>query len=67
MTEFLGYMDILDEKGNIAVDEHMKTRVDGLFAIGDIRNAVLRQVITAVSDGGVAAVSARNYLNSLKK
>jgi thioredoxin reductase (NADPH) len=45
----------------------MKTRVDGLFAIGDIRNAVLRQVITAVSDGGVAAVSARNYLNSLKK
>lgn len=67
MADFLGYMDVLDEKGNIKVDEHMRTSVPGLFAVGDVRNSVLRQVITAVSDGGVAAVSARSYLTSLAK
>ncbi|MCI2068133.1 MAG: FAD-dependent oxidoreductase [Bacilli bacterium] len=63
MSEFLGYMDVLDEKGQIKVDEHMRTPVEGLFAVGDVRNAVLRQVITAVSDGGVGAVSCRAYLH----
>jgi thioredoxin reductase (NADPH) len=67
MADFLGYMDVLDEKGNIRVDDHMRTSVPGLFAVGDVRNAVLRQVVTAVSDGGVAAVSARSYLTSLHK
>lgn len=67
MADFLGYMDILDEKGNIKVNEHMQTSVPGLFSCGDVRNSVMRQVVTAVNDGGIAAVSARNYLHSLSK
>jgi thioredoxin reductase (NADPH) len=67
MSEFLNYMDVLDDKGNIKTDEHMKTSVPGLFAAGDISNTVLRQVITAVADGGVAAVSCRSYLHSLEE
>jgi thioredoxin reductase (NADPH) len=67
MSEFLGYMDVLDEKGQIKTDEHMATSVPGLFAAGDVRATPLRQVITAVSDGGIAAVSCRGYLSQLKK
>ena len=45
----------------------MKTNVDGVFAIGDVRKTPLRQVITAVSDGAIAGVEAAKYLMSLKE
>lgn len=67
ITEFLGYMDILDDKGNIYTDLNMETKQKGLFATGDIRNTPLRQVVSACSDGAIAAVSCRRYLLSLKK
>jgi len=41
----------------------MRTSVPGVFAAGDIRSKVLRQVITAASDGAVAAHSAEQYIN----
>ena len=40
----------------------MKTNLDGIYAVGDIRNTPLRQVITAVSDGAVAGVKVCEYL-----
>ena len=40
----------------------MKTTVNGIFAIGDVRNSVLRQVITAAADGAIAGVEAEKYL-----
>ncbi len=52
----------LDESGFIITDEEMKTSVDGVFAVGDIRRKPLRQIITAVADGAVAASSAVKYL-----
>ncbi|KXG75688.1 Thioredoxin reductase [Fervidicola ferrireducens] len=52
----------LNEKGYIITDENMATGVPGLFAAGDIREKSLRQVVTAVADGAVAAVSAEKYL-----
>ncbi|MDN5331584.1 MAG: thioredoxin reductase [Tepidanaerobacteraceae bacterium] len=52
----------LNEKGYIVTDENMATGVPGLFAAGDIREKSLRQVVTAVADGAVAAVSAEKYL-----
>lgn len=67
ITEFLGYMDILDDKGNIFTDSNMETRQKGLFAVGDIRNTPLRQVVSACSDGAIAAVGCRRYLLGLKK
>lgn len=54
----------LDEKGYIITDENMLTSQPGLFAAGDVRKKILRQVITAVADGAVAAVSAEKYLEN---
>lgn len=52
----------LNEKGYIITDENMETGVPGLFAAGDVREKSLRQVVTAVADGAIAAVSAEKYL-----
>ena len=43
----------------------METTVDGLFAAGDCRSKYLRQIVTATSDGAIAALSAINYLKKL--
>ena len=51
------------EKGFIAVDEDMQTKTPGLFAAGDCRVKKTRQVVTAVSDGAIAAVSVEKYLS----
>ncbi len=56
-----------DANGFIITDETMKTSVEGVFAVGDIRKTPLRQVITAASDGAVGAVYAVKYLESLKE
>ena len=52
----------LDKNGFIITDNEMKTSQQGVYAIGDVRNTPLRQVITAVADGAVAGVQAANYL-----
>lgn len=54
-----------DKKGFIITDETMATSVNGVFAVGDVRNTPLRQVVTAVSDGAVGAVYAVKYLETL--
>ncbi len=52
--------------GFIVTDEAMKTSVDGVFAVGDVRVTPLRQVITAAADGAVGAVYAVKYLEALQ-
>lgn len=52
----------LDSSGFIETDNSMKTSVEGVYAVGDVRNTPLRQVITAVSDGAIAGVEASKYL-----
>lgn len=52
----------LNNQGYIIADETGKTNVEGFFAAGDVRTKELRQIITAVSDGANAAVSAEEYL-----
>ena len=51
------------EKGFITVDEDMQTKTPGLFAAGDCRVKKTRQVVTAVSDGAIAAMSVEKYLS----
>ena len=52
------------EKGGwIITNDHMETSVEGIFAAGDVRSKYLRQVITAASDGAVAAMAASSYIN----
>lgn len=55
----------LDESGYIVADESTKTNVDGVYAVGDVRTKVLRQVVTAVGDGAVAVHHAEEYLANL--
>ncbi len=55
-----------DAGGFILTDETMKTSIEGVFAVGDIRKTPLRQVITAASDGAVGAVYSVKYVESLK-
>jgi len=56
----------LDDSGYIVTGGNMETSVDGIFACGDVRRKVLRQVVTATGEGASAAVSAQNYVERLK-
>ncbi len=67
---FIGYVpntdlvkDILDnENSYIKTDDHMNTNIEGVYAAGDLRVKLVRQVVTAASDGAIAAVSAEKYI-----
>ena len=52
----------LDQNGFIETDTEMRTNLPGIFAAGDIRSKLCRQVVTAVGDGATAAFSAHTYL-----
>ena len=52
----------LDSAGFVLTDEYMHTNVPGIYAAGDIRHTVLRQVVTATSDGAIAAWSAEKWI-----
>ncbi len=65
-TAFTGAVIARDEKGYIITDEHMATGLPGLFACGDARRKILRQVVTAAGDGATAAVAAQEYLSTMK-
>lgn len=62
-TEFLKDAVMLDKNGYVVADESTRTNVDGVYAVGDVRTKVLRQVVTAVSDGAVAVHYAEEYLS----
>lgn len=55
-----------DEAGSLVTDERMETNLPGLYAVGDVRVTPFRQVITAVSDGAVAAHCAAQYIDELE-
>ena len=52
----------LDEWGFISTDAEMATSIPGIFAAGDVRSKLLRQISTAVGDGAIAAYAAEHYL-----
>ncbi len=55
---------LLNDQDYIVTDENMKTNIPGVYAAGDIRQKILRQVITAASDGATAAYMAEQYILS---
>src|SRR6056297_155817 len=61
---FEGKVDM--ERDYIKTDEDMRTNIPGVFAAGDVRVKNLRQVVTATSDGAIAAVHAEKYLESIE-
>ena len=54
ITGFVKDLGILDEHGYVLTDENMETSVKGIYAVGDVRQKHLRQVITAAGDGAIA-------------
>lgn len=64
-TQWLQSFVQTDERGFIITDENMACSVPGIFAAGDVRSKMLRQIATAVGDGAVAAYSAQRYLEGL--
>ena len=52
----------LDGAGYVLADESTRTNLPGVFAVGDVRTKVLRQVVTAAADGAVASFYADEYL-----
>jgi len=66
-TESLNGLIELNKWNEIVVDKDMKTNVMGVFAAGDSIQKRYRQVTTAVADGTIAALSAADFINSLKK
>lgn len=65
LTGFLRGVIELDPFGYVMTDRNMATSAPGIFAAGDVRQKLLRQVATAVGDGAVAAFSAEKYIESL--
>ena len=61
-TTFLQKTVALDEQGFIVTDETLETTVPGIFAAGDVRRKLLRQLSTAVGDGATAAFAVEKYL-----
>ena len=55
----------LDENGYILSGEDCRTNIPGIFAAGDTRRKTLRQIVTAASDGAIAATEAAAYLQTL--
>lgn len=56
-----------DKYGFIITDTTMATSVDGVYAIGDVRNTPLRQVVTAASDGAIGATYALRYIEQTEE
>ena len=62
VSDFVQELHIQDQAGWIVTDDHMKTSVAGVFAVGDVRQKDLRQVTTAVGDGAIAGQEAYKYI-----
>ena len=56
----------LNEYGEVKVDLNMKTSLDGLYAIGDVRQNSVKQVVASAGDGAVAALNVVKYVKNLK-
>ncbi len=66
ITDFLGDQVALKDDGGVVVDDFMSTTIEGVWAIGDIRNTPFKQAVVAASDGCIAAMAIDRYLNSRK-
>jgi thioredoxin reductase (NADPH) len=65
-TQFLKNLITFDEAGYIVTDENCETSIKGIFAAGDCRKRLLRQIATAVGDGATAAFATEKYLEERK-
>lgn len=65
VTAFLKDLNVLNDRGYMIVNDHMETKVSGIYGAGDVTDKVLRQVVTAVNDGAIAAQDAFHKIKGL--
>jgi len=65
-TNFLQGVVDLDEGGYLLTDEHLRTSQPGVFACGDARAGLIKQIANAVGEGALAAIEAEKYLDTLE-
>jgi len=65
-TEFLKGIVEMDKEGFIITDENMETSVSGIYACGDVRKKLLKQVVTACGEGATAGFAAGQYVGKWK-
>ena len=58
-------LNITDKDGWIITNDQMETSVEGIYAIGDVRQKKLRQIVTAVGEGGIAGQNVFEYISNL--
>ncbi|MDR1794709.1 MAG: FAD-dependent oxidoreductase [Erysipelotrichaceae bacterium] len=63
VSGYFASLGICDKEGYLLCDEYMRTPLAGFYGAGDLRRKELRQVVTAVSDGALAATAAFHDLN----
>jgi thioredoxin reductase (NADPH) len=64
-TSFVTFKKALDPSGYLIVDENRQTAIPGLFGAGDVIVKTLRQIVTATSDGAIAAFNANKFIRKL--
>lgn len=67
LTDAVKDLGITNENGYILTNEDMETAVPGIFAAGDVREKMLRQIVTATGDGSIAAQAVQKYIEELKE
>ncbi len=67
VTTFVKDLGITNQWGYVEANEKMETKVPGIYAAGDVTVKQIRQVITAASDGAIAAQNALKYIESWNK
>jgi len=65
-TEFIPGLIECDKKGFVKTRANLETNVPGIFACGDVRKNLLKQVVVACGEGALAAASAEKYINKIK-
>ncbi len=60
-------LGITNDEGYIVTNEKMETSLPGIYAAGDVREKMLRQIVTATGDGSIAAQAAQHYVEELKE
>lgn len=63
ISQFVEHLGITNAQGYLVVDKDMQTSISGIYGAGDVCEKFLRQVVTATSDGAIAAQSAFHYIN----
>jgi len=67
LTKPFESLGITNEEGYIVTNEKMETKIPGVYAAGDVREKMLRQIVTATGDGSIAAQAAQHFIEELKE